>query len=200
MKYRALLVIVVSFLVVVTSGQDPKTKLQHTEVESSNVYGRSALAVPKRSEAGSWAGTWTYISRDHRFALWLAEEQGKTIAKIRYSGNGRIDEDFETDWTGSAKYTVQNLPATFDFKLGEVGPNEMTVEWTWDLDLRGSARREKANLEIFRVGDGRHLVMFFKEFERVIESGGRVMRADSPQAWTFSKRSRRLVLWEELPL
>ena len=182
------------------AAQSRDTKISHTEVGGSHVYGRSVVAVGEHTDAGNWTGTWTYVSRDHRFALWLTEDHGKTIAKVRYEGNGRINEGFETDWNGSALYTVQNLPASFDLKLGKTGPNEITAEWIWDLDMSGSARREKANVEIFRTGDGRQLVIFFKEYERVIESGGRTMRSNSVQAWTFTKRSRRLVLWEELPL
>jgi hypothetical protein len=177
----------------------PPTTSTSYEVPLTTSRGRTAIAVPTRTDNGEWNGTWIYVNRDYNFALWLSEDKGKPIAKIRFMGNGNLVEAFETDWQGHADYSVQGYPARFDLRLEQTGPDFMVGAWDWDLDFQGSARRETGRVEMFRAGDGRQLVMHFNDFERVIEStsGDRTFRL--PQSWTFRKLSRRLVLWEELP-
>jgi hypothetical protein len=181
------------------AGQDPPPTLRKEEVPIKSSLGRMGLSLPEPTANGVWEGTWLYVSRDVILAMWLTEEQGKLIAKFRFEGTLRATEAFETDWTGKASYFVQDHPGTFEFTLKETGPDVIEADWDWVLDMRGSLRSEKSDIEMFRAGDGRRLVMFFKVFERVIESGGSRKVHDAPQAWTFRKMSRRLVLWEELP-
>ena len=177
----------------------PPTTTTSYEVPITSSRGRSAIAIPNRTDNGEWSGTWIYVNRDYQFALWLSEDDGKPIAKLRFMGNGNLVEAFETDWKGRADYSVQGFPGRFELRMQEVGPDVMKAIWDWDLDFQGSARRESAEIEMFRAGDGRQLVMHFKDFERVIESASGDQRYALPQSWTFRKLSRRLVLWEELP-
>ena len=181
------------------AGQDPPAKIIQEEIPIKSSRGRTGLGLPEPTSKGTWDGTWLYVSRDVRLALWMAENQGKPIVKFRYEGTVRATESFETDWTGKARYFVQDHPGTFEFILKETGPDLIEAGWDWVLDMRGSSRTEKGDIEMYRAGDGRRLVMFFKNFERIIVSGGRQKVHDFPQAWTFRKMSRRLVLWEELP-
>ena len=109
-------------------------------------------------------------------------------------------ETFETDWSGQANYTVQEKPASFSFVLDEIAEDRIKASWDWVLNMHGSGREEHGKLELYRAGDGRRLVMHFKDFDRVIERAGQRMIHDKPQAWTFTKISRRLARWEELPL
>ncbi len=181
------------------AGQDPPSILIKQEVPIKSSLGRMGLGLPKPTSKGIWEGTWLYVSRDVTLAMWLTEDQGKPIAKFRYAGTLRATESFETDWDGKANYFVEDHPGTFEFTLKETGPDVIEADWDWVLDMRGSSRTEESEIEMYRAGDGRRLVMFFKVFERVIESGGTRKVHDAPQAWTFRKMSRRLVLWEELP-
>ncbi len=112
----------------------------------------------------------------------------------------RATESFETDWSGKAQYFVQDYPGRFAFTINDVGPDMIEADWDWRLDMRGSSRTEEGLVEMYRAGDGRRLVMFFKEFKRTIDSGGAEKVHEFPQGWTFRKMSKRLVLWEELPL
>ncbi len=183
------------------AGQDPPpTKIIKQELPIKSSLGRLGLGLPEPTSKGNWDGTWMYISRDVHMALWMAEDQGKPIVKFRFEGSLRGSETFETDWTGKARYFVQDYPGTFEFTLKETGPDLIEAGWDWELDMRGSSRTEKGDIEMYRAGDGRRLVMYFKDFERIIHSGGKRKVQHFPQAWTFRKMSRRLVLWEELPL
>lgn len=169
------------------------------EIPGATSRGRTAIAIPARTDAGRWTGTWIYVNRDYNFALWLNEDEGATVAKLRFKGNGNLVEAFETAWDGHAEYNVDGYPARFDFHLLETGPDVMTATWSWDLDFRGSGRREVSSIEMFRTGDGRQLVLNFHDFEKVISSSGGSRSYNLPQVWTFRKMSKRLVLWEELP-
>jgi len=177
----------------------PPTTSTSYEVGAINSRGRMAISVPNPTDRGEWNGTWIYVNRDYNFALWLSEEDGKPIGKIRFRGNGNLVESFETDWQGVADYNVQGFPARFELRFEEAGPDAIKAVWDWDLDFQGSSRRETGDVEMFRAGDGRQLVMHFKEFKRVIESSSGDRVHQYPQAWTFRKLSRRLALWEELP-
>jgi hypothetical protein len=182
------------------AGQDtPPTTLTREELPIKSSLGRLGLGLPEPTSQGKWDGTWIYISRDVRLALWMAQDEGKPIVKLRFEGTLRGTESFETDWMGKASYFVEDHPGKFAFELKETGPDLIVADWDWELDMRGSSRTEKADIEMYRAGDGRRLVMHFKDFERIVRSGGREKVQDFPQAWTFRKMSRRLVLWEELP-
>jgi hypothetical protein len=182
------------------AGQDkPTGKVLKEELPVKSSFGRTALGLPEPTSAGTWDGTWIYVSRDERFALWFSKDQGKTIAKIRFEGTRGVSEAFETDWTGRATYSVQDLPGVFEFTLKNDDPDRLEADWHWVLDLRGSSRTENGDVTLYRSEDGRRMVMHFKNFERVIESAGGVRRSNAPHAWTFRKLSRRVALWEELP-
>jgi len=182
------------------AGQDPPPRIIKREVPIKSSLGRMGLGLPEPTSKGNWEGTWVYISRDVHLALWIAEDRGKPIVKFRYEGALRGSETFETDWTGKARYFVENHPGTFEFTLNKTSPDLIEADWDWVLDMRGSSRTETGDIEMYRAGDGRRLVMYFKEFERIVESRGKRKVHNFPQAWTFRKLSRRLVLWEELPL
>ncbi len=169
------------------------------EVPLKTSLGRMGLGLPAPTSKGSWEGTWIYVSRDVRMALWMRETDGKPETKFRFESMLASTETFETDWTGSTTYFVQDRPARFSFTMSEAGKDRIEGDWDWMLDMRGSSRSEKSDVEMYRAGDGRRLVMHFKNFLRTVESGGRRRIFDSPQAWTFRKLSRRQALWEELP-
>ena len=196
-----IIAIVVLGLSAGAAAQDaPQGGVTNKEVPIKSSLGRMGLGLPEPTASGEWEGTWVYISRDVRLALWMKEDEGKPIVKLRFEGTLRTTEIFETDWTGKARYFVQDHPGIFEFTLEETGPDMIQADWDWVLDMRGSSRSEKSDIEMYRAGDGRRLVMFFKNFKRTINSGGTEKVHDFPQSWTFRKLSRRLVLWEELPL
>lgn len=170
------------------------------EVRADAVHGRTALSLPTPTERGDWYGTWLYVNRDIHFALWIDEKEGQPIFKLRYLGAYLTPETFETDWTGTTTYKVQNNVAEFKFLITDFDDDQISADWSWSIDLKGSGRDETSKISIYRAGDGRRLVMHFTEFNRRIQRAGQTVIHDHDQAWTFVKVSKRLARWEELPI
>ena len=178
----------------------PSDEYSKKEVNNDAFHGRSALSLPVPTDAGDWHGTWVYVNRDVHFALWIDEKDDELIVKLRYLGAYLTPETFETDWSGTTTYTVQNKVAEFKFLITEWDAEKIDADWFWSLDLKGSSRTETSKIKLYRAGDGRRLVMHFTEFQRLIERAGQKVIHDNEQAWTFTKVSKRHARWEELPI
>ena len=160
---------------------------------------RSRIKVPPPSERGEWGGTWFYVSRDARFALWFRDdEDGLPEVKLQYFGMQNA-ETFITDWKGQADYFYRDVPGAFALSLTERDANLIKGNWSWVLDLGSSARTERASVELHRTGDGRRLVLVFDSLDLVVRRGTEVRHTNDRLAYTFAKVSKRLVRWEELP-
>lgn len=153
---------------------------------------------PEKVSAGEWDGTWYYVNRDYRMALWLRTVDGKLQHRMQITSLF-APEGFLTDWSGRAEYTTRNTPGVFELKIDEIDDDELRGTWFWDLQFVRSGRREEANVRIYRAGVGRTFVMKFEQFERTIRRGTEEQLMSAPRAWTFIKASKRQVLWEELP-
>jgi hypothetical protein len=175
-------------------------KYSKSEVSKDTFHGRSALSLPTATTAGDWQGSWVYVNRDVHLALWLDEKDGELSVKLRYLGAYLTPETFETDWSGTTNYMVQNKPAEFKFLITDWDAAKIDADWSWFLDLKGSSRTETAKIKMYRTGDGRRLVMHFTEYKRVIERAGQDIVYDYQQAWTFTKVSKRHARWDELPI
>jgi hypothetical protein len=159
---------------------------------------RQLLQKDDETTAGSFDGTWMYVNRDAQFALWVRTKDGTPQMKLQYQSLGN-PEAFETDWEGKSLYYMAGSPVTFELKLGQSTSDRIVGKWLWDLNIGSSARRESADVIIYRTGFGRTLLMDFQNYEKMLTSAGRnkIMRA--PVVWNWTKISNRELLWEELP-
>jgi hypothetical protein len=160
-------------------------------------YGRAALTLDERTDLGTWGGTWWYVSRDHKVALWFRGEPAAPELKLRLL-NLNSGEGFETDWKGAATYVHNSKPGTFTLEILQRDANTIEADWSWKLGIEELARTEVATILLYRTGDGRSMTMNFEGLER-IHGGPRPVRLAFAQVWNFTKASPRLVLWDELP-
>lgn len=161
-------------------------------------YGRAAVMVPDPTSAGTWEGTWIHVNRDTRIAMWMRTVDGKPQAKLQYQSTSS-PESFETDWDGKAVYTLGGRPASFELKLTERERDQIAGTWSWDVQFEDSGRTETGAFTAHRTGDGRALYLRFHEFERAIRRRDDLRRHRATPVWGFTKVSKRLAQWDELP-
>src|SRR5262249_42392592 len=78
--------------------------------------------------SGSFDGTWMYVNRDSRYAMWIRTRNGKPQVKLQYQSLAN-PEAFETDWDGKATYYLAGTPVTFELKLGKADANQIVATW-----------------------------------------------------------------------
>jgi hypothetical protein len=162
-------------------------------------YKLTDIRIPERSDAGVWDGTWFYVSRDQKIALWIRTEKGLPEIKLQFFGYA-MAENFETDWKGRAEYVVKGRhPGRFELSVEERDENTISGSMEWTLEIGESVRTETGDFTIYRAGYGRSIVMRFDDYKRVVTTGKERKIWQPQQYWTFRKASKRLVLWEELP-
>ncbi len=161
--------------------------------------GELSRFIPPRDDTGSWDGTWWYVNRDGKIALWIRTADGKPQVKLRYmSLNG--PEGFETDWVGASDYITKIGPGKFRLTLGEKDANTIKGQWDWTLDSSNSSRIETGTFTIHRTNRGRQLALVFDELIRTMRRQNRPDEVFmSAPSLTFSLGSKRHVLWDELP-
>jgi hypothetical protein len=162
-------------------------------------FGRSTLAIDEPTTEGVWEGTWLYVNRDIKLALWLRGSEGIPEYKLRYHRVSGPQEDFETDWAGGAQYTSREGSGKFDLSITSGDENALQATWLWDLQFTDSGKTENANLSITRTGDGRQIVFMFEDYIISLWRGQAKQEIPVNQVWNFIKVSKRLVLWDELP-
>jgi hypothetical protein len=167
------------------------------EIPGLTERGRSAVDLPPRTSAGVWDGTWSYMYRDGRYAVWLRTVDGKPELRLQFLSTSS-PEAFETDWDGRAVYYLAGQPATFEIKLTEADKDHLAGTWNWGVEFPDSSRHEKGTFEMYRSADGRQLVVNFHDLERVTRRGERKETFSAAPVWIFRKASKRLVLWDEL--
>lgn len=160
--------------------------------------GLQTYKTSPRTDAGDWYGTWVYKSRQQRVVLWLrADAAGQPEYRLQYQSLG-TPEAFITDWTGRSEYAVTGTDASFHLVANQRSKDSISGTLDWNLQFEKTGRRRVAEFEMFRGGDGRHLVLNFPKQSLIIRKGDKEATDDSPGAWTFIKNSKRLVLWEEI--
>jgi hypothetical protein len=174
----------------------------YTAEEKTDIpaWGPAKLLLEKAdpTNAGTFDGTWIYVNRDSRYALWARTKNGVPQIKIQYQSLAN-PEAFETDWDGKAVYYLAGTPVNFDLTLGKRDANRIAGTWSWVLKVENSARNETADLAIYRTGYGRTLLMDFQNYKRTIMRSGKEQTFHVPMAWTWTKISQRELLWDELP-
>jgi hypothetical protein len=166
-------------------------------VPAQHDFGRSTILVEEPTDAGTWNGSWYYVSRDYQVGLWFRGEPQAPELKLRLTKLA-TGEGFETDWTGVANYRHDGKPGEMSISMFHRDANRIEGDWNWRLGRGELARTEVAKLTLYRTADGRSLTMHFEGLERSY-GGPRPVRLNFPQVWSFAKASSRLVLWEELP-
>jgi len=172
---------------------------QERNTRQSLLFGRTAVEAPERSDAGEWPGTWYYVSRDRKMALWIRDRNGTPEVKLRMRGKMSEAENFSTDWNGKAEYESTGNVAKFELQFDERDADTMTGRWIWEVTRGDDGRRETAQFTVYRAGWGRQMVWVLENL-RTESWGRREGVIEQPlMVWTFQKASRREALWEELP-
>lgn len=159
--------------------------------------GSVEVMIPQRTDAGVWDGTWMFVSRDNRMALWVRTEGGKPQVKLQYQSLASA-EAFVTDWSGKAVYYLAGEPASFDLGITHRDANMIRATWTWKVEFTDSGRTEMGTVTMFRAGDGRQLVFHFDKLERIVRRRDQVKHYPMETSWTFTKVSKRIVQWDEV--
>jgi hypothetical protein len=159
---------------------------------------RVVITKADPTTAGSFDGTWMYLNRDARYALWIRTKDGVRQVKLQYQSLAS-PEAFETDWDGKAQYYLSGHPVTFELKVGKNSGEQILGTWSWTLQIDQSGRRESADLVIYRTGYGRTLLMDFQNYQKTVTRNGRNSIMKAPMNWTWNKVSKRELLWDELP-
>jgi hypothetical protein len=76
----------------------------------SQYVGRTTVTAPDRTDAGEWDGTWFYVTRARKMALWIRTEDGQPRMKLRLLGQSGGLESFTTDWDSQAEYEGLERP------------------------------------------------------------------------------------------
>jgi hypothetical protein len=183
--------ILASFAVAFPASEE-KTKLPGTGTDVVGIMKSDATA------AGTFDGTWMYVNRDGHFAMWIRTKEGKTQVRLQFQSLAG-PEAFETDWDGKAVYYMAGRPVTFELKLATADAARMTGSWSWIAKLENAARKETADLLIYRTAYGRSFQMDFNNYAKTIERNGNERTVRVPTSWSWTKISKREILWEELP-
>jgi hypothetical protein len=174
-----------------TAEVDPK--------ETFTDWGRVSRKVIEPSNEGIWDGTWLYVSRDAQIAIWVKTEKGAPKVQLQYRSLSSA-EGFKTDWDGRAEYSLPTSEGKFSLDLSKRDANLVEGRLNWRLEGEESYRTEEGDFRMYRSGDGRFFVIDFSNYRKTLlgRKGERVF--ETHPSWTFRKVSKRLVLWDELPL
>jgi hypothetical protein len=170
---------------------------QSQEPEHLTIYGRTTVAAPERTDAGDWAGTWFYVNKRRKMALWMRIEEGTPEFKLRVQEKG---QNVTTDWEGQSSYDDGGRSGEFSTTVDQRDENTISGSWVWTLGKPEHGWKTTADFTMYRTGHGRQLVMRIEKWHR--EYWGSRSPADMDtkfQVWTFQKASRRQALWGELP-
>jgi hypothetical protein len=162
------------------------------------IPGRIGVMTADPVTTGTFEGTWMYVNRDARYAMWIREESGKPRIRIQYQSLA-TPEAFETDWNGKSSYFMSGDPVTFELKITSADANRIAGTWHWNLDAGPGGREESADVVLQRTVYGRTLLLDFKNFERTFRQGGVPHTVRIPVAWNWQKVSKRELLWDEMP-
>jgi hypothetical protein len=175
------------------------TPAAYAQEQKTDRFQTRNLVVPDRTDAGVWDGTWYYLSRDQKMALWIRTTDGLPELQLQYFGYSMV-ENFYTDWQGHAEYDIKGKHfGVFDMSITERDENTIKGSVNWTLQVADTNRTETGTFTMYRAGHGRSIVMQFDDYERV-ETTEKERRSWRPQqSWIFRKASKRLVEWEELP-
>ena len=163
----------------------------------SPFYGRTQLTRPERTDAGDWYGTWYYISRSRKMALWIRTKDGQPEVKLRLQERASSRLSFTTDWDTRADYNHSGVQGQFSLDIENRDENTITGKWIWDSRTSAGGSGEAAEFTIYRSGYGRQLVMHLQNVEH--KQVSRTVQRLPELVWTFKKASRRTALWGELP-
>ncbi len=158
-----------------------------------SLYGRSTVKASDRSDAGDWAGTWFYVSKRRKMALWMRIEEGIPKFKLRVNDKGN---NLTTDWDGQASYEARGKRGEFSMTVDQRDDRTISGSWVWTLGKPDHGWKTTADFTMYRTGHGRQLVMRVENWHR--EHAGRAQHL-ALQIWTFHKASRRQAVWGELP-
>ena len=157
-----------------------------------------AIMKSDPTNAGTFDGTWIYVNRDSRFAMWIRTKQGKRQLRLQYQSLAS-PEAFETDWDGKAIYYMGDKPVNFELKLTTQTADELSGTWSWVLKFGTSGRVETADVLLYRTTYGHMMQMDFKNYAKTLIRNGVDRTVNVPTSWAWTKVSKREILWQEMP-
>jgi hypothetical protein len=160
--------------------------------------GIQAIMKDDETNAGSFDGTWMYVNRDSRFAMWIRTKEGKRQVRLQYQSLAS-PEAFETDWDGKSIYYMGGKPVTFELKLTDQNADKLSGSWSWVLKFDTSGRVETADVLLYRTAYGRTMQMDFNNYAKTLTRSGVDRTVKVPTSWSWMKVSKREVLWQEMP-
>jgi len=157
-----------------------------------------ARHTPEQTGEGTFLGTWFYVDRDQRFALFFKEEAGKIKAKIMWYVNS--EESFETDWDGKCAYMFRGYEGNVSLQISNPGNKELLEgKWLWQYRFVSSERIESGTFKMYRFEKGFKLAWIMPDWARVVKAGDKEKGLKLDQMHILRKASNRIISWEEIP-
>ena len=166
--------------------------------QTQTMFGTVTVDKPPATTDGDWKGTWYYVSRMRRMALWLREDNGVPQLMLQIQGKG-TGEALLTGWDGSVAYDLGGVPGAFRLTFTRRDADAIEGTWSWEWGNSVDGWRETADFSAYRSGDGRQLVWVMKNLEEQHWGTSEYALTQPEVAWIFQKASRREALWGELP-
>ena len=157
-----------------------------------------AIMKSDPTNAGSFDGSWMYVNRDSRFAMWIRTKNGKRQVRLQYQSLAS-PEAFETDWDGKSIYYMGGKPVTFELKLTDQTADKLSGSWAWVLKFETSGRVETADVVLYRTMYGHTMNMDFNNYAKTLTRSGVDRTVKVPTSWSWTKVSKREILWQEMP-
>ncbi len=167
------------------------------------------LAPPPETAAGKFEGTWYRVDPENKQALQLRRSADGRGWDLRFYWRTGDEFEIDTNWETHHRFTYKGFPGVLDMVVDRKLSTDkrLAVHYRRDQDgANQSHMTEEGDLFIYRVADGRTLVWLqdplkidVKVAEPIApyeEDGAK--RAEQ-RMWRFSKVTRRLILWDEIP-
>ena len=167
-----------------------------------------ALEAPAPTTRGSFEGTWFRVEPGVKQVVQLRRAAGGKTWEFRFYWNTTEGFSFDTNWQPRTEVSFRGFGAVFETELlqDRSTDNELKLRFVRRQEApRKSILREKGEARLYRMGDGRSLVWFQPLVQETVigepigayEEGPQ--RSTGERLWIFSKASRRLLQWDEMP-
>ncbi len=154
--------------------------------------------IPVPTSEGTFMGTWFYVDRDMRFAIYFREEEGKIQAKLRWEIYH--SEMFETDWDGKCTYMYEGNEGNVHLDIANPeNKDQLEGKWSWRLGSGTGERIEEGTFTIYRSEKGLKLAWIMPDWSQRFKSGEKEKKYKYEQMHILRKASNRLIQWDEIP-
>lgn len=125
----------------------------------------AGVPAPPPDDTGSFAGTWYYADTGYRIAIFVTEDPSGAL-KVRYHVHDKMNNEYETDALGKAKYVDEGDLVQIAFQTKRAGPNRITGRHERLVQLKSGVKiKDSGTFEIYRAEFGRKLVLRYPEWK-----------------------------------